>query len=212
MPSNHLILCSPLLLLPSIFPSIRVFSNESVLRIRRPKYWSFSLSISSSNEYSGLEKRMAKQKKANILILKEPHEQYEKLPGRQYTCKTNWFIEEILLLSFEEVEVKSCWLCHSDTKLPRPRLRDGNMRSEHVATTDRTGRITNEYALKGPETEECISKTPWNTLYVYLWLRNKVEDYAKSGLPGMWEGWKAFGQHNLAVHVHFTCLKAFHVR
>ena len=54
MPSNHLILCHPLLLLPSIFPSIRVFSNESVLCIRWPKYWSFSFRISPSNEYSGL--------------------------------------------------------------------------------------------------------------------------------------------------------------
>ena len=54
MPSNHLILCRPLLLPPSIFPSIRVFSNESVLRIRWPKYWSFSFSISPSNEHSGL--------------------------------------------------------------------------------------------------------------------------------------------------------------
>ena len=54
MPSNHLILCHPLLLLPSIFPSIRVFSNDSVLRIRWPKYWSFSFSISPSNEYLGL--------------------------------------------------------------------------------------------------------------------------------------------------------------
>ena len=54
MPSNHLILCHPLLLLPSIFPSIRVFSNESALRIRWPNYWSFSFSISPSNEYSGL--------------------------------------------------------------------------------------------------------------------------------------------------------------
>ena len=54
MPSNPLILCHPLLLLPSIFPSIRVFSNESVLCIRWPKYWSFSFSISPSNEYSGL--------------------------------------------------------------------------------------------------------------------------------------------------------------
>ena len=53
-PSNHLILCCPLLLLPSIFPSIRFFSNESVLRIRWPKYWNFSFSISPSNEYSGL--------------------------------------------------------------------------------------------------------------------------------------------------------------
>src|SRR5574341_690016 len=54
MLSNHLILCHPLLLLPSIFSSIRVFSNESVLRIRWPTYWSFSFSISPSNEYSGL--------------------------------------------------------------------------------------------------------------------------------------------------------------
>ena len=54
MPSNHLILCHPLLLLPSIFPSIRVFSNESVLHIMWPKYWSFSFNISPSNEYSGL--------------------------------------------------------------------------------------------------------------------------------------------------------------
>ena len=54
MPSNHLILCHPLLLLPSIFPSIRAFSNESVLSIRWPKYWNFSFSINPSNEYSGL--------------------------------------------------------------------------------------------------------------------------------------------------------------
>ena len=54
MPSNHLIICYPLLILPSIFPSIRVFSNESVLRIRWSKYWSYSFSISPSNEYSRL--------------------------------------------------------------------------------------------------------------------------------------------------------------
>ena len=54
MPSNHLILCHPFLLPPSIFPSIRVFSNESLLHIRWPKYWSFSFSISPSNKYSGL--------------------------------------------------------------------------------------------------------------------------------------------------------------
>ena len=53
MPSNHLILCHPLLLLPSIFPSIRVFSNESALHMRWPKYWSFSFNISPFNEYSG---------------------------------------------------------------------------------------------------------------------------------------------------------------
>ena len=54
MPSNHLVLCHPLLLLPSIFPSIRVFSNESALGIRWPRYWSFSFNISPSSEYSGL--------------------------------------------------------------------------------------------------------------------------------------------------------------
>ena len=54
MSSNHLILCCPLILLPSIFPNIRTFSSESVLHIRWPKYWSFSFSISPSNEYSGL--------------------------------------------------------------------------------------------------------------------------------------------------------------
>ena len=54
MPSNHLILCHPLLLLPSTFPSIRVFSNESAIHIRWPKYWSFSFNISPSDEYSGL--------------------------------------------------------------------------------------------------------------------------------------------------------------
>ena len=54
MPSNHLVLCRPLLLLPSVFPSIRVLSNESALHIRRPNYWSFSFSISPSNEYFGL--------------------------------------------------------------------------------------------------------------------------------------------------------------
>ena len=54
MPSNHLILCHPLLLLPSIFPSVRVFSSDSAVRIRWPKYWSFSFSISLSNEYSRL--------------------------------------------------------------------------------------------------------------------------------------------------------------
>ena len=54
IPSNHLILCLPLLHLPSIFPSMRIFSSESILHIRWPKYWSFSFSISPSNEYSGL--------------------------------------------------------------------------------------------------------------------------------------------------------------
>ena len=59
MPSNHLILCCPLLLLPSIYPSIRIFSDESALCIRWPKYWSFSFSISPSNEYLGLISTLA---------------------------------------------------------------------------------------------------------------------------------------------------------
>ena len=63
VPSDHLILCRPLLIPPSIFPSIRVFSNESVLRIRWPKYWSFSFSISPSNEYSGLISLISLQSK-----------------------------------------------------------------------------------------------------------------------------------------------------
>ena len=67
MPSNHLILCLPLLLLPSIFPSIRVFSYESALRISWPKYWSFSFSISPSNEYSGLISFKMDWPKASIL-------------------------------------------------------------------------------------------------------------------------------------------------
>ena len=65
MPSNHLILCHPLLFLPSIFPSFRVFSNESVFLIRCPKYWSFSFSISPSNEYSGLIPHSRHKEKKN---------------------------------------------------------------------------------------------------------------------------------------------------
>ena len=69
MPSNHLILCQPLLLLPSIFASIRVFSKESVLHIRKPKYWSFSFSVSSSNEYSGLTSLISLQSKGLFIYL-----------------------------------------------------------------------------------------------------------------------------------------------
>ena len=69
MPSNHLILCRPLLLLLSIFPSIRVFSNESVLPIRWPKYWRFSFSISPSNEYSGLISFRVNPKRFSLISL-----------------------------------------------------------------------------------------------------------------------------------------------
>ena len=70
MPSNHLIFCNPLLLLLSIFSSIRVFSNESVLWIRQPKYWNFSFNSSPSNEYSGLPYRFSKFVSQN---LRDPH-------------------------------------------------------------------------------------------------------------------------------------------
>ena len=66
MPSNHLILCCPLLLLPSMFPSIRVFSSESLLPIRWPKYWSFNFSISPSSEYSGLTDLITLQSKSRV--------------------------------------------------------------------------------------------------------------------------------------------------
>ena len=79
MPSNHLIFCHPLFLLPSIFPSIRVFSNESVLCIRWPKHWSFSLSfiISPFSEYSGL-----------IPFLTSPISQWEGEPSFPHSCPT----------------------------------------------------------------------------------------------------------------------------
>ena len=79
MPSNHLILCHPLLLPPSIFPSIRVFSNESALSIRWPKYWSFSFSISPSNEYSGLI-----YFRMNWLDLLGPRDSQESSPTPQF--------------------------------------------------------------------------------------------------------------------------------
>ena len=72
MPSNHLIFCRFLLLLPSIFPSIRVFSNESALRIRWPKYWSFSFNISPSNEHSGLISQSGTKIQATIEISPVP--------------------------------------------------------------------------------------------------------------------------------------------
>ena len=79
MPSNHLILCHPLLLPPSIFPSIRVFSNESALSIRWPKYWSFSFSISPCNEYSGLI-----YFRMNWLDLLGPRDSQESSPTPQF--------------------------------------------------------------------------------------------------------------------------------
>ena len=103
MPSNRLILCRPLLLLPSIFPSIRVFSNESVLHIRWPKYWSFIFSISPSNEYSGLISfriysfdLLAELGKLNCLLPRWPS-------GKQSACQ--W-------------RLKRCWFSPWVRKIP----------------------------------------------------------------------------------------------
>ena len=93
MPSNHLILCCPLLLLPSIFPSIRGFTNESVLRIRWPKYWIFNFSISPSNEYSELISfridwfdRFAVKIKRFFLISKDRRFVLQLQNNREVTC------------------------------------------------------------------------------------------------------------------------------
>ena len=95
MPSNHLILCRPLLLLPSVFPSIRVLSNESVLCIRQPKFWSFSFSISLSNEYSGQE-QYEKAKRiisGNAIILASTIKQNLEKPRRKRAyCSYLYFL------------------------------------------------------------------------------------------------------------------------
>ena len=79
MPSNHLILSHPLPLLPSVFPSIRVFSNESVLRIRWPKYWNFSFNISPSNGYSGLTGWIFLQSRGTLKSLLQHHSSKESI-------------------------------------------------------------------------------------------------------------------------------------
>ena len=88
MPSKHLILCHPLLL-PSIFPSIRVFSNESALCIRWPKYWSFSFNISPSNEYPGLISKVCKWKNFNLFFEKTKK---TKKPPKNQTSKYWMFL------------------------------------------------------------------------------------------------------------------------
>ena len=107
MPSNHLVLCRPVLLLPSIFPSIRVFSNESILRIKWPKYWSFSFSISPANEYSGLfsfrmnwldllaiqgtQKSLLQHHSSKASILMHPQENtWETLPFLMVSLMSAW--------------------------------------------------------------------------------------------------------------------------
>ena len=88
MPSNHLILCHRLLLLPSIFPSIRVFSDESVLHIRWPKYWSFSFSISPSNEYADDTTLMSESEEELKSLLMKVKEENEKVGLKFHIQKT----------------------------------------------------------------------------------------------------------------------------
>ena len=99
MPSNHLILCYLLLILPSVFPSIRVFSNESVLCIRWPKYWSFSYSISPSNEYSGLISFRKKKIEGNWLVWSpcSPRDSQESFPTTQFQNIDLWYSAFLLV-------------------------------------------------------------------------------------------------------------------
>ena len=105
MPSNHLILCRPLLLLPSMFPSIRLFSNESALRLRWPKYWSFSFNISPSNEHSGLiSSRMD-------WIPCSPRDFQESSPTPQFKSINSWALS--FLYSPTLTSIHDYWKNHS---------------------------------------------------------------------------------------------------
>ena len=116
MPSNHLILCHPLLLPPSIFPSIRVFSNESVLHIRWPKYWSFSFSISPSNEYSGLTS--FRMDWLDLLAVQETLKNL--LQHHSSKASILWlsacFIHEVLRGAKKGPGYSACWLLLNPTK------------------------------------------------------------------------------------------------
>ena len=109
MPSNHLVLCHPLLLPPSIFPSIRVFSNESLLHIRWPKYWSFSFNISPSNEYSGL----ISFRKSVWLIWSpcSPRDSQESSPTPQFKSINSSVLS--FLYSPTLTSIHDCWENHS---------------------------------------------------------------------------------------------------
>ena len=119
MPSNHLILCHPLLLLPSIFPSIRVFSNELVLPIRWPKYWGFSFSISPSNEYSdplGLTSLISLQSKGLLKVFSNTTGQKHQFFGAQLCKKLpNCFPKQLYPFFLDEVtEDTRCWVTFSN--------------------------------------------------------------------------------------------------
>ena len=154
MPSRHLILCRPLLLLPSIFPSIRVFPNESVLRIRWPKYWSFSFSISPSNKHKYNMKpcEMAgpqrKYGPLNCLQLKwytifihffwwggEPYFKSSRCFNARKTLSTRLLYKyRLLIFSWAYLEVESCRMLAEDSRMrypnpsgliPCPRIEEG---------------------------------------------------------------------------------------
>ena len=108
MPSNHLILCHPPLFPPSIFPSIRVFSNESVLRIRWPNYWSFSFSISPSNEYSGLIPFRIDW--LNLLAVQGTLTSLQKHSSKTSTLRCSAFFIVQLSIHTWQLEKKKLWL------------------------------------------------------------------------------------------------------
>ena len=105
VPSNHLILCHPLLLLPSIFPSIRVFSNESVLSIRWPEYWTLTFSISPSNEYSGLISFMMDW----LGLLASPRDSQEFSPTPQFKSISS----SVLSFLYSLTSIHDYWKNHS---------------------------------------------------------------------------------------------------
>ena len=107
MPSDYLILCFPLLLLPSVFPSIRVFSNELMLGLRWPKHWSFSFSNSPSNEYSGLIFF-----RINWFDLPAAHRTCKSLLGHHY-LKPSFFGVQLPLWSNSHTSIHDCWKNHS---------------------------------------------------------------------------------------------------
>ena len=128
MPSNHLILCCPLLFMPSIFISIRVFSNESVLRIRCPKFWSFSFSVSPPNEYSGWTKMLA----ASVF---QHLNSFQVYPWKEYTSSP---LEEAKIpgLLLSGLELVMCVLRPNTVTQKCPSLQPNRVGVQTANTTD----------------------------------------------------------------------------
>ena len=114
MPSNHLILCHPLLLLPLIFPSIRVFSNESALRIRWPKYWSFSFNISPSNEHQSFhwminkEQILELEREDSVIEPCKFHDHYCQNDSEFMVCCTHCLFSQMKRASWDEGKSQNC--------------------------------------------------------------------------------------------------------